>query len=152
MAVFSSWLDQHWFALIQSAGIVGSLLLAAITVRRDACAREAANRLLLLERHSKLWADVYQRSELSRVLSTEADLVAQPVSTAEQEFLNLVFVHFHTGWVLAKSGSTNSLEALAADLRSFLSLPIPRAVWQQTSHARDKKFVRFAERFAGFKQ
>lgn len=149
MAALSVWFDQYWFPVLQSVGIVGSLLLTLVTVRRDARAREAANRLLLLEQHRDLWRDVHERPELARVMSTQTDLIAEPISTAEQEFLNLVIVHFHTGWMLAKSGSTNTLETMAADVRTFFSLPIPRSLWEQTKHSRDKAFGRFVDQALG---
>jgi hypothetical protein len=145
VAAFLAWFDQNWFILLQSLGIMGSLWLTSATVRRDTRAREASNWLSLLEQHRELWKDLHQRPELSRIMSREVDLVAQPISAAEQEFLNLVVVHFHTGWMLAKAGSTNSLETMATDVRTFFSLPLPHSVWEQTKILRDKEFLHFVE-------
>lgn len=143
MAAFLFWLNQNWFSFLQSLGIVGGLWFTAAAIRRDTKARKASDLLKLLEQHRELWSDIHRRPELERVLSQELDLVAQPISIAEEEFINLVIVHFHTGWMLSRSGSTNSLAALGKDVVSFFSLPLPRKVWEKTEHKRDAAFVRF---------
>lgn len=143
MAAFLFWLNQNWFSFLQSLGIVGGLWFTAAAIRRDTKARKASDLLKLLEQHRELWSDIHRRPELMRVLSQELDLVAQPISTAEEEFINLVIVHFHTGWMLSCSGSTNSLAALGKDVGSFFTLPLPRKVWEETEHKRDAAFVRF---------
>ncbi|MCI0534444.1 MAG: hypothetical protein L0Z50_04385 [Verrucomicrobiales bacterium] len=145
MAFSLAWLDQNWFTLLQSAGIIGSLWLTGATVRRDARARRVSNILALSEQHRDLWGEVHRRPELSRILSKEVDLIAQPISTSEEEFLNLVIVHFRTGWLLAMEESINRLDAIRSDVLSFFSLPLPRCVWEQTKHARDKDFVDFID-------
>ncbi|MCI0538265.1 MAG: hypothetical protein L0Z50_23920, partial [Verrucomicrobiales bacterium] len=59
--------------------------------------------------------------------------------------LNLVIVHFHTGWLFAQQGSFLNAENLASDVRSFFSLPIPKAIWIETKEGRDSNFVKFVE-------
>lgn len=81
----------------------------------------------------------------ARIGQAEVDLIAAPISVAEEEFLMLALNHFHAGWLLVKEGGLVSLEVLAADARAFVTLPIPRAVWERTKHARDPKFVQFIE-------
>jgi hypothetical protein len=140
-----SWLDQNWFGVVQTLGIVGSIWLAIATLRRDARARRVADHLTLAGQHRELWSDVHRRPELARILHTEVDLVAHSVSVAEEEFLNLVIVHFNTGWLLAKENAILTLDVLATDARSFFALPIPRTVWDSTKHARDPEFVHFIQ-------
>lgn len=95
--------------------------------------------------HRDLWNEAHSRPDLSRVFATEADLVAQPITVAEERFLNEVIVHFATGWQLARNGSLVTLDAMRADVRNFFSLPIPNAVWRETKKRRDPQFVRFVE-------
>lgn len=52
---------------------------------------------------------------------------------AEAEFLNLVIVHFQTGWWIARAGGITALKEMKADIWSFFTLPLPRAVWEDTS-------------------
>ena len=139
-------LSSEWFALIQSVGIMGSLLMGAAAVVRDAKAREIENLLTLANYHRELWSGVSQRPELGRIFRDDADVISAPTTVAEQEFLNLVLVHFQTGWRLAKGGNIITLKELAADVRGFFSLPLPRAVWEKTKQFRNQKFVRFVEK------
>jgi hypothetical protein len=51
---FSSWIDRN-FNLIQTVGIIGSLLMTAAASRRVAKAREIENLLTITENHRNLW-------------------------------------------------------------------------------------------------
>lgn len=146
MAAFLSWFDQNWFTFIQTVGIVGGLWLTTKTLRREQRARKLGDLLTLAGQHRELWSDVHRRPDLGRLLKPQVDLVASPISVAEEEFLNLVIVHFYTGWLLAKEAGVLKLDVLAQDARAFFALPIPRAIWEQTKAQRDAAFVRFVER------
>lgn len=140
-----TWGSENWLPLLQSVGIVGSLLLTATTIRHSRKSREVGALLTLASNHRALWGEVHGRKDLARVLLPEVDLIERPISAEEEEFLNVVIVHFHTGWLLAKEGIGATLPVLAVDVRSFFSLPIPRAVWAKTKHAREPSFVRFVD-------
>jgi len=73
-------------------------------------------------------------------------VLEKPVTVAEKEFLNLVFVHYQTGWTVVKSGALMRLTEMKTDIRDFFALPLPRAVWEKTKKLRDRRFVRFVER------
>jgi predicted nucleotidyltransferase len=149
VASLSLWLNQNWFAFLQSVGIVCGLVFTSLSIRGDTKARRTSDLLTLTERHHQLWSEIHRRPDLQRILNREVDLVSRPVSTAEQEFLNLVFVHFFTGWLLAKDGALLSLETMAADVQTFFELPIPASVWKQTRDARDPEFVGFVDASLG---
>ncbi|MBL9171419.1 MAG: hypothetical protein JNN07_27045 [Verrucomicrobiales bacterium] len=140
-----AWLEGNWFSLVQSLGIIASILLTAATMRRDRTSRRIGDYLALTTEHRELWGDLHRRADLARVVSAEVDLLAQPLSTAEEEFLLLVIVHFHTGWLLAKQGSLVDLEVLAQDARAFFRLPMPKLVWCRTRSVRDPAFVHFID-------
>ena len=146
MAGFVAWLNDNWFSFLQSAGIVGGLLFTGLAARREARSRKTSDLLTLLEQHRELWSEVHRRPELARVILPEADLVANPISVPEERFLNLVIVHFHTGWQLAVDGVVHIPEIMAADVRGFFTLPLPRAVWEQSKASRDPEFVGFVDR------
>jgi hypothetical protein len=140
-----AWLDANWFTLVQSIGIIASILLTAATMRRDRRSRRISDHLALTTEHRELWADLHKRPDLTRVVSSEVDLLAEPLSTAEEEFLLLVIVHFHTGWLLAKQGSLVDLGVLAQDAGAFFRLPLPKMVWLRTRAIRDPAFVGFID-------
>ena len=143
-AVFA-WFQQNWFSLVQSTGIIGSLLLTALALRRNLRSRQTGDYLTLAQHHRDLWGDLHRRPELARVAVATVDLVSQPMTTAEQEFLLLVITHFHTGWLLAREGSLLKLDVLAQDAGAFFQLPLPSVVWDQTRATRDPEFLRFIE-------
>lgn len=137
------------FTVIQSVGIIGTLLFGAVAIQRDARERKIANLLTMTEHHRDLWGNLSQRHDLERILRTEVDVLAGSPTVAESEFLNLAIVHFQTGWSIAKAGGEITETELAADVRGFFSLPLPRAVWEKTKQFRNQRFVRFVEKALG---
>ena len=138
-------LEANWFPLLQGVGIASGLFFTGISIRREGRARQRSDILLLAQHHREIWAEVHRRPDLGRVLLPDVDLIATPISVAEQEFLNTAIVHFCTGWQLAKDGGTVSVDALRGDVGLFFKLPIPRAVWRDSVGTRDPEFVRFVE-------
>lgn len=133
----------NWFNLFQTLGIVASLVFTAMTLRGAARERRMTALLTLQEQHRELWSQLHQRPDLVRVLDVEVDLVGNPLSAAEREFLNTVFVHYCTGWRLAKDHRILALEDLQRDLLDFLSRPVPAQVWKDTVPTRERGFVDF---------
>jgi hypothetical protein len=146
MGAFSSWVDGNWFNVIQTVGIIGSLWLATGAANRDARAKEIENLLSLSEHHRELWQAIPQRKDLERVLQTDANVRLAPPTVAESEFLNLVIVHFQTGWWIARAGGMTTLKEMKVDVRGFFSLPLPRVVWEKTKALRNQRFVSFVQR------
>ena len=145
MEAFVPWLQQDWFNLIQTLGIVWSLALTAAALHRETRARKLGHYLNLVAHHRELWSETHRRLDLTRIFQAEVDLVAAPMTVAEQEFLNLAIEHFTTGWLVAKDTPFLSRKMLAADAATFFASPLPRTAWKQTKHARDPEFVRFIE-------
>jgi hypothetical protein len=145
VAAFLFWLNQNWFSLIQTFGILGSIWLTIASLRRETRARKLGDYLTLAGQHRELWSEAHRRPDLARIFQTELDLVAQPISVAEEEFLRLVIVHFSSGWLLARNDFVISLEVIAADVRAFFSLPLPRAIFERAKVSTDPAFVAFVE-------
>ena len=141
-----SWIEQNWFLLLQGLGILGGLLFTGLSLGQANKGRKITNLLELSEQHRQLWTEVRERPELARILRTDVDLIAAPITVAEEAYMNLVFNHFSVGWTVARAGSLLTLSALALDVAAFFSLPIPRSVWEETKGNRDRKFVCFVQR------
>lgn len=141
-----SWVAENWSAAVGAVGIIGSLWMAILAAHREAKAREIENLLTISDHHRELWNAIQQKPGLSRILKSDVDISAAPVTTAEEEFVNLVMVHFLTTWRLARSGGIIAEGELMADVRGFFSLPLPQVVWEKTRQFRNPKFVRFVER------
>lgn len=146
MASFLPWLEANWFSFLQSIGIVGGLIFTALSVRRDTKARRTNDMLKLTEEHRELWSELHRRPDLARITNEHVDLIATPITSAEEQFLNIAIVHFNTGWHLARAGSLATNDGMKADVRWFFKLPIPHAVWEASRNFREPKFVKFVEK------
>ena len=144
-----SWVEDNWFLVLQSAGIVAGLLFTAVSIRQETKARRISDLLTLAEHHRALWNELLRQPDLERILDADADPAASPLTRLERRFLNLAIVHFHTGWQLARQGSLITPSVLAADVRAFFKLPVPQAVWRESRAARDPEFVGFVEESLG---
>jgi hypothetical protein len=91
-----------------------------------------SNLLALEERHRALWSEAQRRKDLERVFSSNADVLAKPVSVEEDLFLKRSILHFETGWRLERILERRELKPLALDAAEFFSLPLPRTVWEKT--------------------
>ena len=141
----SLWLEEHWFSLIESVGIVGSLLFTTVTLRHDLRARRNHEHLLLSTQHRKLWGELHRRPRLARILERERDLTAEPLTVEEEQFLMLAIVHYQNGWLLSGEGSLISRQALALDAGDFFSRPAPHQAWVRVRGIQDSRFVQFVE-------
>lgn len=143
---FTSWVEGNWFNVIQTTGVVGSLLMASAAAQREAKAREIENLLTISAHHRELWSGARHREELERVFRDNVPTQNSPVTVAEEEFLNLVVAHFQTSWRIAKVGGIITLKELASDVQGFFTLPLPAAVWEKTKKYRNRKFVKFVKK------
>jgi len=149
MVALSSWAGENWFNVVQTAGIIGGLLMTSAAAHREAKAREIENLLTITDQHRNLWGQIQNRADLLRILQPDASVLTKPITVPEEIFLNEVIVHFQTGWQLSKSGAMISLRDMELDARHFFSLPLPYAVWEKTKNSRCRQFVRFIERALG---
>lgn len=146
MAVPSAFLDTHWFDLIQTIGIVVGLFFTGLSLRRDHTGRKLANLLALKEEHRELWNAVRENGELSRILKPDADLLARPMTSAEEVFLRQVIVHTAVSYELIRNGTPLDMEAFRNDVAEFFNLPLPREVWKTVRASQQKEFRTFLER------
>lgn len=142
---FLSLLQDNWFTLLQSIGIIAGLFFTGWSLRIDAKVRRVANGFELTKQHREIWTHLYSRPELKRVVDPCADLRAQPVTDEEEMFVNFLFLHLASAFRAMKNGMFVLPEELHTDVSAFLSLPIPRAVWDSTKSFRNRDFVTFVE-------
>ena len=145
MGSFVAWLTDNWVSLFQTLGICGSLLFTAESLRRDVEAKRVNEYLTLNTQHRRLWGQLHHRPRLAHLLDADRSLEARPVTTEERLFLELAFVHFHTGWLVARKGSLIPLSVLSTDAGHFFRLPAPQAVWDQVRATHQPEFVAFVE-------
>lgn len=146
---WAEWATQHWFDLIQTFGILGSFWYTAVAVSRKTKVERVATALELASQHRGLWIEIGTRPELARIKDAAADLAKQPLERQEALFTNLLIQHLASSHQAIMAGIYKEPAGLAADIRTFFALPIPKAVWEQQRTMLEPKFVEFVEKRRG---
>ncbi len=144
MGVFH-WFGEHWFDCIQIVGIVGGLCFTAMSFRSETKTRQIANLLAITANHREVWKVFINDRELARVLDASADTVKRPITEAERAFVTLVILHISSVYFAAKDQLVINLEGRRRDIAQFLSLPIPREIWEKTRILQNDDFTAFVE-------
>lgn len=139
------WITQNWFDILSAVGIIGGLFFTAISLRSETKTREIANLLTVTTNHREIWKEFFRQPELSRVLDASVDLATEPITHLEREFVNFVILHLSSVYYAMKDDVIIRLDGLRKDAGSFLSLPIPQAIWEKTKVFQNKDFVVFVE-------
>jgi hypothetical protein len=138
-------LSDNWFTLLQSAGIIASLLFTAVSLRMETKSRQVSNLFTITENHREIWKRVSERPELARVLKPDIDLSRLPVGEEEEIFLREIILHLNASYVAIKDKVFVKPEGLEREVQWFFSLPVPNAVWQKMKPFQDANFIGFVE-------
>ncbi len=145
MKGMGGWVAENWFNVLSGAGIVGSLLFTAVSLRSETKTRRIANLLSLTQNHREIWSDLLDHPALKRVLDNSANPEKEPMTLDERLYINMVIQHLGSAYQAIKSGLTIKPEGLKQDVRWFFSLPIPKAIWQKIRMLQNDDFVDFVE-------
>ncbi len=63
----------------------------------------------------------------------------------EELFVHLLILHLQASFKARLSGMEFDDDAVAADIRDFFQLPIPRSVWEKSKTYQGRDFVAFVE-------
>jgi hypothetical protein len=122
-------ISQNWFDLFSSAGIIGGLWFTAVSLHSETKTRRIANLLTLTANYREVWKEFFHSPELTRVIEPAADVAREPVTPSEEFFVNMVISHTSSVYEALKNELLTEQEGLRRDVRSFFSLPVPKAVW-----------------------
>lgn len=139
------WLGQNAFELISAVGVIGSLLFTAVSLRSETKTRQIANLLSITANHREVWKAFLADKQLARVLDASANTVKQPITPAEKMFVAFVIAHLNSVYYAMHDQLVVSWEGLRRDVMQFLSLPIPREVWEKIKPTQNDDFVAFVE-------
>lgn len=137
---------KDYVPYIQSAGIILSFSVAAFALWRSMRANRVSTYIDLVKSHRDIWSMPYKQDGLENVMSCNADDWTRPISDAELMFICYVINHISCSYELMKIDNLVNPEGLDVDIRTLFSLPIPRRVWDQTRHFRNKDFCKFVEK------
>jgi len=140
------WVSAHWFDCLQTGSILVGFFTAAHTIRTDTKERKIGNLFALTNAHREIWSRLYERKELSRVLSESVNLRRDPVTSEEELFVHTLILHLRAAFKARDLGMQFDDDAVSSDIRQFFNRPIPRSVWQRSKVFQDTAFVAFVER------
>ena len=139
------WIAEQWFNLAQTAGIVGGLLFTAYAIRKDAKARRIGNLIAINQQRHQIWSEFYERPQLARVLATDVELGKEPLSDAEELFVNSLVLHLSMVYRAMKEGLFVQVKGIRNDIKELFSLPIPQVVWEKIRPLQESDFARFVD-------
>ena len=139
------WLSQNWFNLFSSAGIIGGLWFTADSLRSETKTRRVANLLTITASHREVWKEFFHSPELARVIDPLADVAKQPVTPEEEFFVHMVISNTSSMYEALKDELVTKQEGLRQDVKSFFSLPVPKAVWTKTKLLQNLDFAAFID-------
>ena len=146
MGDMAQWLAENWFNLFSSAGIIGGLWFTAVSLHSETKTRRIANLLTITANYREVWKEFFRSPELARVIEPSADVLKKPITPAEKYFVNMIISHTSSMYEALKDELVIKQEGLRRDVGSFLSLPIPQAVWEKTKIFQNADFVAFVEK------
>jgi hypothetical protein len=139
------WISQNWFDLFSAIGIIGGLCFTAVSLRSETKTRRVANLLTITANYREVWKEFFHSPELARVIDPSADMSKQPVTLAERFFVSMIISHISSVHEALKGELLNKQEGLHRDVKSFFSLPIPKAVWTKTKLLQNQDFAAFID-------
>ena len=139
------WFSNNTISLLSTFGIVGSFFLAAKSFHSEAKTRRIATLLSITANHREVWKVFVNDKSLTRVLAAKADTNKQPITEAEKAFVTLVIAHISSVYYAMNDQLVVNLDGLRRDIVQFLSLPIPREVWETIKVLQNDDFVAFVE-------
>ena len=142
---FWGWLANNSFNLLSAIGVIGSLWFTAVSLRSATKTQRIANLLAITANHREVWHVFLNHQELVRVRDVMADTTKQPITHAERVFVNMVIQHINSVFCTMNEQLVVKVEGLRRDVAQFLSLPIPREVWENIKILQNDDFVAFVE-------
>jgi hypothetical protein len=139
------WVSQNWFNLFSGVGIIAGLCFTAVSLRSETKTRRIANLLTITANHREIWKEFLNNPKLARVRDASADTIKQPVTDAERVFVTFVILHMSSVFHAMSDQLVVKVEGLRRDIAQFLSLPIPRDVWEKIKVLQNDEFVAFVE-------
>lgn len=139
------WLAQNGFDIMGSIGIIGGLWFTAFTLHSDTTTRRTANLIHITAGHREMWKLYFDFPELARVFERNVNIAKQPITQRETAFVNMFIAHIGVSYHLMKHEHVIKAEGLRRDVRQFITLPIPNAVWEKAKNFQNDDFVAFVE-------
>jgi hypothetical protein len=134
---------HHAESVLQSVGIIAGLFFTGFSLRSEARARRIGNLILLTQQHRDIWAQLYERPDLSRVLDPNANILSEPPTSEERLFVRFLILYLGTVYRAIRFDEILRPDGLTRDVKEFFALPIPKQIWSELEAYQDRDFVKF---------
>lgn len=145
MPPIPEWLSTNWFSLLQSTGIIASLLFTAYTLYSTNRTLRLTNLFHITQYHREIWGQLFTKPELRKILDSNIKLEDYEISEDERLFITLIILHLSATFQAIKSRAIIPIEGLDRDIIHFFSRPIPRKVWSELKKYQNRDFAEFVE-------
>jgi hypothetical protein len=135
------WLGANWINILETL----TLIVGVLSIRENTKARHLSNLISLTKNHRELSTFQMENPKLERALVANRDLMKEPVSAEEREFINLKILHFKASFEALKDGMAVDNEGVVKDVKEVFSLPTVAAVWKEASPYYELAFASFIE-------
>jgi hypothetical protein len=147
------WFAENWLNLSTALAIMGSWWSSIFALRKqtkamesDAKSRRVANQIALTANYCEIKKVFLRYPELlSRVTDPTADVAKQPVTPAEEAYVNMVMSQTNSVYEALKDDLLTKQDGARRDVKDFFTLPIPKAVWQKAKPLQNHDFVAFID-------
>lgn len=132
------WIGANWFVLLQTVGIVASLLFTGFSMRSEARSRRLNNVIRLSDNHRSIWSLVFDRPHLRRHFANDAN-------SERRLLVIMLIIHLHTTYRAVQARELVAPTQLAEDIRQFFSDEFTLKIWKDVSRLQDPDFVEFVD-------
>lgn len=129
--------------IVQTIGIIASILFGVFTVRREIRTRRVAVFIELSKSYRDVWSKPFAYPELLQALDANAD--PAKVTPAQRLFILHLIRHMEASFEAERYDLTVRVERGEDDIRNFFSLPIPREVWRDMRGYTNLPFRNFVD-------
>lgn len=134
----SEWIGANWFVLLQTIGIIASLLFTGFSMRAETRSRRLNNVIRLSDNHRSIWSLVFDRPHLRRHF-------ANGVNAERRLLVIMLILHLHTTYRAVQAQELVAPTQLAEDIRQFFSDEFSLGIWKDVSRLQEPDFVEFVD-------
>ncbi|WP_438483175.1 hypothetical protein [Oleiharenicola lentus] len=144
-----SWILEGGWTVFERAFFVADRAFTGIQYRSNNTHTRIDNHIRFAERHHRIWGDILSKPETARIIVPTAD--AALITPLQIRAVNFVLLHTETVFRASKAGQYRApdREKMEADIKHFLSLPIPGAAWATLKGSYSADFVAFVDKITG---
>jgi hypothetical protein len=135
-------LTEHWFSLIQTGGIIFSILWGAHLNNLGKRTEKVSNYLLLTQCHRDVWKIIIDHPKYYDSIFVKQ---SEKLSTEEKQFLTFVFLHMTCTFELIKNKQITDIEALRLDIGELMTSKAVSNRWKDIQKYYNQDFINFIQ-------